>query len=67
MTKLKTHKGAAKRFKLSATGKVMTPKVGRYHFRAKRAKRNKYLAEKSLVMHPALSKHVVKALPYGLD
>ncbi len=67
MPKLKTHKGAAKRFKLSATGKVMMPKVRRYHFRNKRAKRNKYLADKSIVMSPAVGRHVSDALPYGLD
>jgi large subunit ribosomal protein L35 len=67
MPKLKTHKGAAKRFKISGTGKVMRPKVRRYHFRAKRAKRNKYLVDKSLVLSPALGEHVIKALPYGLD
>ncbi len=67
MPKMKTHKGAAKRFKLSATGKVMMPKVRRYHFRQKRNKRNKYLADKSIVMSPCVGNHVKQALPYGLD
>lgn len=66
MPKLKTHKGAAKRFKLTATGLVMSPKVRRYHFRTRRAKRNLYQADKYSVMHPSFARHIKKALPNGL-
>ena len=41
MPKLKTHKATAKRFKISATGKVMRTKVGKSHLRRRKAKRNK--------------------------
>ncbi len=41
MPKLKTHKATAKRFKLTATGKVMRTKVGKSHLRRRKAKRNK--------------------------
>lgn len=34
--KKKTHKGTAKRFKLSATGKLMHDKAGRSHLRIKK-------------------------------
>lgn len=35
MPKLKTHKGAAKRMKLSKTGKLLRMQAGRNHFRNK--------------------------------
>lgn len=41
MPKLKTHKATAKRFKITATGKVMHTKVGKSHLRRRKAKRNK--------------------------
>ena len=36
MPKLKTHKGAAKRFRLTKRGKVMRMKPGRSHLRRKK-------------------------------
>ena len=41
MPKLKTHKATAKRFKITATGKVMRTKVGKSHLRRRKPKRNK--------------------------
>ena len=41
MPKIKTHKSTAKRFKITATGKVMHTKVGKSHLRRRKAKRNK--------------------------
>jgi large subunit ribosomal protein L35 len=66
MPKVKTHKGTQKRFKLSATGKVMRMKGQKSHFRRRKASRNKQLYDKSLPMAPAVGRHVVQALPYGL-
>jgi len=39
--KLKTHKATAKRFKITATGKVMRTHIGKSHLRRRKAKRNK--------------------------
>lgn len=36
MPKLKTHKGTAKRFRMTKTGKVMRLKAGRSHLRRKK-------------------------------
>jgi large subunit ribosomal protein L35 len=36
MPKLKTHKGASKRLRLTKNGKVMRMKQGRNHFRSKK-------------------------------
>jgi large subunit ribosomal protein L35 len=41
MPKLKTHKSTSKRFRITATGKVMHTKVGKSHLRRRKAKRNK--------------------------
>ncbi|HXG67840.1 MAG TPA: 50S ribosomal protein L35 [Blastocatellia bacterium] len=65
MPKLKTHKGAAKRFRLTATGKV---KRGHSHARhiltKKSAKRKRHLDIDTLVS-PADEGPVKKMLPYG--
>ena len=43
MPKLKTHKGAKKRFHISAKGKVLRTKGPKSHFRRRKAKRMKRL------------------------
>lgn len=37
MPKLKTHKGTAKRFRLTKNGKLMRMKIGRSHLRRKKS------------------------------
>ena len=44
MPKIKTHKGAAKRFKITGSGKLMRTKGERRHLRRKRSKRAKRTA-----------------------
>ncbi|HXU39562.1 MAG TPA: 50S ribosomal protein L35 [Blastocatellia bacterium] len=65
MPKLKTHKGAAKRFRLTATGKV---KRGHSHARhiltSKTTKRKRQLDIDSLVSD-ADEKPTKRMLPYG--
>ncbi len=41
MPKLKTHKGAKKRFHISGTGKVLRTKGPKSHFRRRKSKRMK--------------------------
>ena len=41
MPKIKTHKATAKRFKITATGKVMHTAVGKSHLRRRKSKHNK--------------------------
>lgn len=38
MSKMKTHSGAKKRFKLTATGKVKATQAGKQHFMRRRTK-----------------------------
>ena len=64
MPKLKTHKGAAKRFKKTASGKV---KRGHSHLRhiltSKDKKRKRKLGKATLVSHGDLHK-VLRMIPY---
>ena len=53
MSKLKTHKGAAKRFKLTATGKVKRHKAYKSHILTKKTrKRKRKLRKGGLVSIP---------------
>lgn len=65
MPKLKTHRGAAKRFRLTATGKI---KRGHSHARhiltSKTAKRKRLLDIDALVSESD-QKRVEEMLPYG--
>jgi len=64
-TKLKTHKGAAKRFKITATGKVVSRRAfARHILTSKPASRKRKLAQ-ARVVSPADVKHVRAMLPYG--
>ena len=64
--KLKTHRGAAKRFNLTSTGKVMRWHSGKRHLLGtKSPRRQRKLANKVLVS-PADVPNVRRALPYGI-
>ena len=63
--KLKTHRGAAKRFKITATGKVLRMHSGKRHLLGtKKANRMRRL-KKMTQVHAADAKNVHKMLPYG--
>lgn len=63
--KLKTHKGAAKRFKLTATGKVRGRHAyARHILTSKPSKRKRKLGETVTVSKPD-AKRVHAMLPYG--
>jgi large subunit ribosomal protein L35 len=63
--KLKSHRGAAKRFKITATGKVLRMHSGKRHLLGTKApKRMRHLKKLTLV-HPADAANVRKMLPYG--
>ena len=63
--KLKTHKGAKRRFKVTATGKIMRAKGMKSHFRRRKASRVKRAFDRMIVLAPADRKRVQKLLPYG--
>lgn len=64
MSKLKTHRGAAKRFKKTATGKIKRNKAYKSHLlTSKSSKRTKKLRKSGLVDKTNLNA-VRKMLPY---
>jgi large subunit ribosomal protein L35 len=64
--KLKTHRGAAKRFKITSTGKIMRMHSGKRHLLGtKKPKRMRRLG-KSVVVSPSDAAKVRRQLPYGL-
>lgn len=65
MPKLKTHRGAAKRFKVTATGKVLRRRAGLRHIlTSKRRKRKRKLGQAALVSE-ADAANVRRMLPYA--
>ena len=66
MPKMKTHKGAQKRFKMNGAGKLMQPHSMKSHFRRRRSPRVKAQLDKMVLMDKANTKRVLKRiLPYG--
>ncbi|HEV2305631.1 MAG TPA: 50S ribosomal protein L35 [Candidatus Acidoferrales bacterium] len=63
--KLKTHRGAAKRFKITSTGKVMRHHSGKRHLLGtKKPKRMRRLG-KQIQVTPGDAAKVHRQLPYG--
>ena len=63
MPKMKTHKGARRRFHVSGTGLVMRTKGPKSHFRRKKAKRMKrLLGGKVQLDSPTFSRQIKHAL-----
>ena len=64
MPKLKTHKGAARRFKITGTGKVMHRKGHISHLRTRKARRAQQIIDKLQVASKPMQKIVHLLLPY---
>ncbi len=65
MPKIKTHKGAKKRFKITGNGTVRAHKPGTGHlFTSKTAKRKRNLRKKT-TFHAGDKKRIKSLLPYG--
>ncbi len=63
--KVKTHRGAAKRFKVTSTGKIMRMHSGKRHLLGtKKPKRMRKLG-KAVVVNPADAPNVRRMLPYA--
>jgi large subunit ribosomal protein L35 len=63
--KLKTHKGTAKRFRLTGSGKLMRTKAGKGHLRRRTPKRTKRLfTEMVAVQGAGVKKRVKRLAPY---
>ncbi len=65
MPKMKTHSATKKRFKVTASGKVVFKKSGRGHLLScKNAKRLRTLRKKG-ILPASVEAHVKKMLPYA--
>jgi large subunit ribosomal protein L35 len=65
MPKIKTHKGAKKRFKVTATGKVKAKSAARRHLLAKKGRQNKREKGNSNYLTPIEGKMVRRLLGLG--
>ena len=67
MPKLKTHKGAAKRFRVSASGKVKRGHSHVRHILTKKTAKRKRNLDIDAYVSKAEEKNVKRMLPYGRD
>ena len=65
MGKLKSHRGAAKRFKFTATGKVKMSSAGMRHLLTGKTARKKRSLGQSALVDKANIETIKKLLPYG--
>ncbi|MEN8189935.1 MAG: 50S ribosomal protein L35 [Thermodesulfobacteriota bacterium] len=64
MPKMKTNRGAAKRFKKTGTGKIKRSKAFTSHILTKKSTKRKRNLRKSTVVDSANAKSIRKILPY---
>ncbi|MHB1005649.1 MAG: 50S ribosomal protein L35 [Chloroflexota bacterium] len=65
MPKLKTHKGTAKRIRVTGTGKLMRMKGLRSHLRRNKAKRVKAMFDEMIEVNRVDRERIRKLMPYG--
>lgn len=64
MPKIKTHRGAAKRFKKTGTGKIKRVKAYKSHILEKKSAKRKRNLRKSTTVNSADFKRINKLIPY---
>jgi large subunit ribosomal protein L35 len=64
MPKLKTHRGAAKRFSLTASGKVKRSKAFASHILTKKTTKRKRTYRRSAIVDSTNQKAVKRLIPY---
>ena len=65
MPKMKTNRGAAKRFKVTGTGKVVRSKAYSSHILTKKSSKRKRNLRKAGMLSPAEVRKVKTLLPYA--
>ncbi|MCG6879522.1 MAG: 50S ribosomal protein L35 [Deltaproteobacteria bacterium] len=65
MPKMKTNRGAAKRFKISGSGKIVRNKAFSSHILTKKSTKRKRNLRKSTVLDSANLKGVKRMIPYA--
>jgi len=61
---MKTHRGAAKRFKLTGTGKIKRNHAFASHILTKKSAKRKRNLRKAAIMSAADAQRVIKLIPY---
>jgi large subunit ribosomal protein L35 len=64
MPKIKTNRGAAKRFKTTGSGKIVRNKAFSSHILTKKSTKRKRNLRKSGVVHSTNKKNVARLVPY---
>ena len=64
MPKMKTHRGAAKRFKITGSGKIVRNKANASHILTKKSTKRKRNLRKSALVDAANRKSLGRLLPY---
>jgi len=64
MPKMKTHRGAAKRFKITASGKIKRFHAFRSHILTKKSAKRKRNLRKAAIMSASDAQRLIKMLPY---
>jgi large subunit ribosomal protein L35 len=64
MPKLKTNRAAAKRFKVTASGRLRRGKTGHRHILTKKTRKRKRHLRRETLVHPADEDNLKKLLPY---
>ena len=67
MPKLKTHRGAAKRFRTTATGKIKRGHSYARHILTKKTNKRKRYLDVDVMVAEGDQKRVERMLPYGRD
>ncbi len=65
MPKLKTHKGAGARFRVTPNGKVLRMKGGKSHLRRTKPYRVKKLFDEMIPLNQADKQRISRLIPYG--
>ena len=64
MPKLKTHSGAAKRFKKTGTGKIKRGHAFKRHILTSKATKRKRQLDKDVILDKADQKKIARMIPY---
>jgi len=64
MPKLKTHRGAAKRFKKTATGKIKRAKAFKSHILTKKTSKRKRQLDQDTLISDADHRRISRMIPY---
>jgi large subunit ribosomal protein L35 len=65
MTKQKSHRGAAKRFRVTAGGKIKRSQAYKRHILTKKTRKRKRHLDAEVLASPADLRKIRKMLPYG--